>query len=273
MKITDSQLEILNSLRCIRINDEEYIIREVENFSNSKNLQLENTIKNNAFQDDLDGGTAYYVVLSPENEIYAYFSLKCGLLFDKHGDLEIIDSKKKLSQLISKRKLLFDQSKLADDIKSELDKQIESLKGNLRRWIEIDEKDSRHKRVAKTYSGIEICHFCVNEKSRDSWNDLGLPEKNRQGVTIFWNKIVPIILEIKKSVGLEFIYLFAADSSSDEILVNYYINKMNFGRYEDVFAALPVYDFGCTFLCQSVNSLIKASDDFYNDFNPEPDAI
>ncbi len=273
MRITDFQISTLNSLRCIRINEEDSILREVENFSNPQNIQLENTIKGSAFQEDSDGGIAYYVVLSPENDIFAYFSLKCGLLFDKHGDLEIIDSKKKLIQLINKRKLLSERSELADEIKKELDKQIESIKDNLKSWIEIDENDSKHKRVAKTYSGIEICHFCVNENARDKWDALGLPEKNRQGVTIFWNKIVPIVLKIKESVGLEYIYLFAADSSSDEILINYYVDRMNFKRYEDVFAALPVYDFGCTLLCQPVDSLIEASKDFYNDFNPDSDTI
>lgn len=79
MRITDFQIATLNSLRCVRINEEDSILREVENFSNPQNIQLENTIKGCAFQEDSDGGIAYYAVLSPENDIFAYFSLKCGL--------------------------------------------------------------------------------------------------------------------------------------------------------------------------------------------------
>ena len=33
------------------------------------------------------------------------------------------------------------------------------------------------------------------------------------------------------------------------------------------------HDFGCTLLCQPVDSLIEASKDFYNDFNPDSDTI
>ena len=120
-----------------------------------------------------------------KKEILAYFSLKCGLLFDKHGDLEIIDSKKKLSQLLSKRKLLTGNESLASELKTDLDKEILSIKEKLRHWIEIDENDSIHKRVAHTL----------------------------------------------------------------------------------------IYDFGCTLLCQKVDSLGSGQEKFYNEFNPDLNAI
>ena len=70
-------------------------------------------------------------------------------------------------------------------LKTDLDKEILSIKEKLRHWIEIDENDSIHKRVAHT----------------------------------------------------------------------------------------PIYDFGCTLLCQKVDSLGSGQEKFYNEFNPDLNAI
>ena len=185
MRITEQQLNWLDGLSCVRLKSDDTHLREVENFVSCKNSGLQEMIQGNAFKEDEKGNTAFYIIKSRCGEILAYFSLKCGLLFDKHGDLEIIDSKKKLSQLLSKRKLLTGNEALASELKTELDREILSLKEQLRQWIEIDENDSIHKRVAHT----------------------------------------------------------------------------------------PIYDFGCTLLCQKVDSLGSGQEKFYNEFNPDLNAI
>lgn len=271
--ITSLQKQTLKSLECLRINSDEKILRDIDNFDNFKNSALVERIQGPAFDEDASGETAYYIIRSADGEIFAYFSIKCGLLFDKHGDLEIIDSKKKLGVLLQKRKLLSDNQDLRKNIKESLDNEIALIKDSLKRWIQIDENDAVHKRVAKTYSGIEICHFCVNDNSREAWNKLGFSDRNRQGVTLFWNNIVPKILELSEEVGIQFLYLFAADDTPERILVNYYKSCMNFEQKDDVFAALPVYDFGCTLLLQNISKLEEGKKAFFNDFNPEADAI
>jgi len=271
--ITTSQLDSLQSLECLRICADDSILRDIEKFENFKNQALVAKIQGTAFDEDASGETAYYVIRSKEGKIFAYFSIKCGLLFDKHGDLEIIDSKKKLSVLLQKRKLLPEDQELSIYLRQSLDKEIASLKDSLQRWIQIDEKDLVHKRVARTYSGIEICHFCVNDSAREVWGKMGFSERNRPGVTLFWNNIVPIVLSLSERVGIKFLYLFAADSSEERILVNYYKSRMHFEQKDEVFAALPVYDFGCTLLYQHVADLEKGRIAFFNDFNPDTDAI
>lgn len=273
MRITEQQLNWLNDLLCVRLKSEESHLRDVGNFVSRKNSGLQEIIQGNAFNEDEKGNTAFYIIKSQCGVILAYFSLKCGLLFDKHGDLEIIDSKKKLSQLLSKRKLLTENEALANELKTDLEKEILIIKEKLQHLIEIEENDSVHKRVAHTYGGVEICHFCVNDNARYLWHEMGMPENSRLGVSIFWNKIVPLILQLKKTVGLEYVYLFAADTTADQTLVNYYENKMAFQQMDNVFAALPIYDFGCTLLCQKVNSLGSGQVNFYNEFNPDLNAI
>lgn len=83
MKITAEQKAVLKSFHCIRLSkaDDIDILRLVDNFSNSRNENLENYIKNEAFEQDSSGNVACYVVIDDENDILCYFALKSGLLF------------------------------------------------------------------------------------------------------------------------------------------------------------------------------------------------
>lgn len=76
-----------------------------------------------------------------------------------------------------------------------------------------------------------------------------------------------------KHVGCEYIYLFAADMSEDQELVNYYRANLNFIDADDHATAIPLYDFACKFLYQRTKCLTKSRDDFYANFNRDPDAV
>lgn len=268
--ITESQLQSLNSLHCQRLSSDENNLREVECFSNAKSQILEDIIKSCAYESDEKGDFAYYLVKSPDGTILCYFSLKTGLLFNKHGDLEILQTKKKLKLLLNKRNELNDaESKLKEDI----NKEITTIKDTLKEWMELDAQDEIHKRVAQTFSGIEIAHFCVNDNAKNYWDSLHLGDKNPIGVSIFWHFIVPIIQRIKELVGIEYLFLFAADSTEDRSLVNHYKAFMGFDEIPDIFAALPIVDFGCVLLCQSVKNLLISQKRFYDEFNISEDSI
>lgn len=186
--ISDVQLKTLNALRCVRLSEDDGNIRDVEFFINSRNPYLEDVLKGDAFEEDMKGSNAFYVVKSPEDLILCYFSLKSGLLYNKHGDLEMLQSKKKLKLLLNERDALNQtDSRLKEDIQNA----IEETKEKLKRWMELDADDEVHKRVAKTFPAVEIAHFCINQNAKDYWKKLDLGEKNRIGVTIFWHFIVP----------------------------------------------------------------------------------
>lgn len=245
-------------------------LRNVNGFDNWHNPHLVNTIQNEANEQDESGEIAFYVVrdVMYPDDILCYFSLKTGILFDKISELELLEAKKKLHYLLNSKKSLNPSSDLKL-IEEDLDNQISELRDFLKKSFEISQADDEHKRVAKTYSAIELTHFCVNENSREIWDSRLMGSRNRIGLTIFWSKVVPIILAASEYVGIKYVYLFAADESVDERLINHYITFMSFDRNKKLYTALPIYDFGCTLLIQDILSLRNNQSAFFNEFNVE----
>jgi len=273
MKITGSQIAALDQLRCVRISSDTSHLYLVDTFANSKNQNLVQYLQNEANGLDEERKTICYLVKDENDNIIAYFSLRCGLLFDREGDIEKIEAKKKLSNLLLRQRILANNKDLADSISSELKKSIDSLREELARHYQMDDNDVIHKRVAHTYSGIEIAHFCVNDNIRDYWSQIGMPDSSRPGATVFWYHIVPLILRANEFIGAEYVYLFAADSSHDGLLINYYKDKMRFAIPSGIYSILPIYDFGCQLLYQPIGELSVNRDSFLNSFNPDSDAI
>lgn len=268
--ITPIQQHYIDSLVCERLSINPDNLRYVEYFANCNNPQLAETLQNEAYQQDENGEIAFYIVRDPKipDIILCYFSLKTGILFDKIGELELLEAKKKL-HFLAKRKKSLSPSSALDLIGQDIDSEISKLKLFLKRRFELSHDDDEHKRVAKTYSAIELTHFCVNEKARDIWNIQLLGDRNRIGLTVFWSKVVPTILSASQYIGLKYVYLFAADESEDEKLINHYISFMSFERNKKLYTALPIYDFGCTLLIQNIESLKNNQLSFFNEFNVE----
>ncbi|MDO4186062.1 MAG: hypothetical protein Q4D30_06220 [Bacteroidales bacterium] len=122
-------------------------------------------------------------------------------------------------------------------------------------------------RVGKTFSAIELVHFCSNSDADELWESLGLPRS--RGTITFWHFIVPMIYEIQRHVGCQYLFLFAADDSRDERLVNYYRDQLNFSVSTSLATAKPVYDFTCKFMFQEISELKQAQKDFFEHFNPD----
>lgn len=283
MRITKEQQEILDSLVCERLSRNPANMREIDQFFNSKNDKLVERLLNEAYSEDEGDKIAYYLVKDKEGHILFYFSLKCGQLYDKHLDFDLFKLLGELYDGLLKMKsepdITPEDSLAIDKILEEIRSRKGVLKEDLKkitkknRSIEDFEKvfkDDADK-VGATFSGIEIVQFCSNEDCLDCWKNYGINQK--LGVVVFWQFIVPIIIKIKEWIGCEYLFLFAADDSEDENLVNYYKSWLKFESSNERSAATPVYDLTCKFLYQETCSLEEKRDAFFKNFNPDEDAV
>lgn len=283
MRITTEQLEILDSLVCERLSRNSENMRAIDQFFNSKNDKLVERLLNEAYSEDEDDKIAYYLVKDKEGHILFYFSLKCGQLYDKHLDFELFKLLGELYDGLLKMKSEPDISqedtlaidKILEEIRSRKGVLKEDLKKITKKNQSIEDFEKVFKddaaKVGATYSGIEIVQFCSNENCLDYWKSYGINQK--LGVVVFWQFIVPIIIKIKECIGCEYLFLFAADDSEDEDLVNYYKSWLKFENSNERSAATPVYDLTCKFLYQETSSLEEKRDAFFKNFNPDEDAV
>jgi quinol monooxygenase YgiN len=258
-------------------------MRAVDSFVNSKNDTLVQRLLNEAYSEDEEGTIAYYLVKDPDKHILFYFSLKCGQLYDKHLDFKLYKQLGELYDGLLKMKKEQDTSKEDSKIIELILEMIRSRKGVIKadlkriskknKSIEEFEKlfDDDTEKVGTTFSGIEIVQFCANENCLKYWEQYKFNQK--LGVVIFWHFVVPIIKKLMDIVGCQYLFLFAADDSEDEDLVNYYKTWLKFESSPERSAATPVYDLTCKFLFQATSSLAEKQQYFYNNFNLEEDAV
>jgi hypothetical protein len=119
--------------------------------------------------------------------------------------------------------------------------------------------------VQKTFASIELENFCANDATKEKWHDLKI--YNPLGVIVFLFFVLPIVEEVRKGIGCEMLYLYAADSSDDEHLVNYYRSQLNFETYNDIGSSKPTYDFLCTLMCQNIHEALRYKDAYIESFN------
>ena len=280
-KISDSQKQVLDSLVCERLSSDEQNLRLVNGFCNYKNPALADVILNEAFEEDEGGSIAYYIVKhSLSNKVLFYFSLKSGMLFDQHLDEKKYEA---LNEWVQKIEQKAKDASLASEEKQflfNLKEKIRSHKGlkkvELERLSRNDatifddlklESNSNITHVLKTYSGVELVHFCSNSDTNALWESYNMPQP--LGAVVFWHFIVPLVLSVKRIVGCEYLFLFAADSTDDQTLVEYYRNILNFDDSKERAVVKPVYDFSCKFMYQETTPLAKMRQDFFDNFNSE----
>lgn len=125
MKITKEQESILNSLTCERLSENDNNLRAVESFSNWRNANLADTLKDAAFQEDAEGNIAYYVVKHPNGNILFYFSLKCGSLYES---IKGMDSLTRVRELYNYIVELKNDPELNADEKQSIESIIERIR-------------------------------------------------------------------------------------------------------------------------------------------------
>lgn len=277
MKITEKQEKILNGLQCVRLSSDEAHLRLVDDFYVPRNPNLADPLQNEAFGDDMEGNMAYYVVKNlAGGEILFYFSLKCGMLYDKYKDEDILLFKKFVSSLEEIQK---------DTDLSEEDRQVINMirerlrihKGITKEQLQLFKRENRaindmkvwledtNRAVGKTFAGVEIVHFVANDRYSELWHSLDVGQK--LGVVVFWKFIVPIIEEVMKLVGCQYVFLFAADNTPDETLVNYYRTMLQFDDIEEHNTTVPFYDFSCKLMYQETAGLKEKKQYFFEHFN------
>lgn len=285
MRITQQQLEILDSFQVERLHVSVDNALLVHSFANAKNPILEDKIKQeDSLLRDLSGTTAYYLVKTQNGELLLYFSLKCGELYvnlDKHKMDLAIQTYKALNMLDNDTKLE-EQEKAYNFLEQNIDEikkywpNIDAFKIDSSNLVDKkntylrelqEEINTNMQRVLRTYPAIEIVEFCANDKARSIWRSLDLPASRRMGECIFWHCIVPKLQAIQELIGCQYVYLFAADSTIDRFLENYYKEVLKFEKPQTLGANKPQYDFKCSFLCQELNNVLKEKENFYNNFN------
>lgn len=269
--INQNQRNILNKLLCVRVSNHPDAIRLVETFSNPQNEVLVNYIQGNAFKEDESGRAACYIILDNDNDILCYFALKSGLLYDEFKEWKEYERCKKINNVLKERvaKTSGEEAKI---LLYENEKKLKNAQDNLRRIIGTIDSFPLHKQVESSYSAIELSHFCVNQNYRKKWADYDFGDRNKLGVTLFWNFIVDKALQVSKLIGCEYLYLFAADNTPDHFLVNHYKVFMGFKEDLKVLSLQPKFDFRCTFLCNTINAFKEGRDAFFDHFNDEDSA-
>ena len=284
MNITPEQSSVLDSFVCQRLSSDVENMRLVDGFSNHINDAIAQTLKNEAFEEDESNSTAYYVVKSPDGRILFFFSLKCGLLFDYFINPELLNQlqrlAKELNDLSDDRSLTPQQIHDINDVMEKIRTNKGIVKEDIHklRLQKIDILEELEKefnaniaRVGKTFSGIELVHFCSNTDTDELWESFGFPQL--RGTIIFWYFVVPKVLEALKYVGCQYLFLFAADKSKEEKLVRYYENQLNFIKPDELATAKPFYDFTCKFMCHEISTLEQERREFLENFNPSPDDV
>lgn len=101
MKITEEQLNILDSFTCERLTSNESNQMLIGAFENSRGVSLVNSLKQNAWEEDLDNHKAYYVIKNESNDILLFFTLKCGSMYVPIADEELSSKYQKLDTVAS----------------------------------------------------------------------------------------------------------------------------------------------------------------------------
>ena len=275
----------------------------------TKGGKISDYLINNAWDDDCDRNTKVFLVRDQKTkEIAFFFAINCGILFSDLNIWNLSQDEKipfeKYVEAMQKLKV----SNISKEDEEKANEQLNESMGNL--WEVVQEPDrvsyllsladekvqmleeksealsetgeAEHiQQVQETFPAIDIKFLGRNKEYKP---DIELDF--RLGVYIFWEIIVPHLLEIAEKVGCKYIYLFAADNTEqtekvdnappmwtpdydpyaaeDEhednpeklrTLVNYYINELKF-RYVSKYKILkPHYERRCFTLVQEVESL------------------
>lgn len=274
MAIDDVQ-KFYQSFQCEVLTSSDKNKSEIQDFSSKiRKNSLEQYLKERAWESDSNGETRVYLIREPENkQIVMFFSLRCGLAFTTHY---LDDAYQRLNptQKDFVKKLVNSRIKNPSSYPSQY---IDLAKGLFpENWNDLfnisDRRYNTHmeayaigdvksiQKVDACYSAIELQHFC-----RDDNYKLPSSIKFPLGFGLFWEKIVPRIIEITNMVGCEYLYLFAADRSDnpdDKKLISYYKDSLSFCELEGegVILLKPEYDNNCTGLLQNAQCLQTSRD-------------
>lgn len=276
-KITKGQKEFLKKFECVRISDDIKYNEMTTDFRCRRNRNLVERLQSDAYNEDIVGATAHYLIIYNMETPVLYFVLKAGSLYTPlERDLQEMgeqilkkwknknydDCQKKIQNIV---KQVLDQS---DPFPSDMINVCKQYK-DLLCDVEL-ERETQTIQVTHTYAGIELEVFCVNENARDIWKNANTFQT--LGKTMYWSKIVPIFFNVQRLIGCKYCFLFAADSTKDETLVNYYTVDLKFKRMTNIGTPKPEYDFRCIPMFCDMSKLKQYQVDFFDNFNLDDNA-
>ncbi len=272
--------------------------------------KIANYLIEDAWEEDCNHDTRVFLVRDKEtDDIAFYYSINCGILYKEIGDINLDENEVEVySEYLSailrahdRNLSKEDQIRANDDVATALGKFATVIHDSDRitaliNLAENQAMETEEKQEAIIQTREEECAFSVKETfpaidikflCRNGDYKVGIHLDFKMGVFVFWEIIVPHILDISNMLGCKFVYLFAADNTEkkesvnywpkfyskdydpddDEIieeeeivskkLVNYYIHEFKFKPLAGYKVLKPHYERNCYTLFQEVSELEK----------------
>lgn len=253
----------------------------IKNFVSKKaNNKLEGYIQEEkrAWAEDSDGETRVYLIKDKRGEVALFFSLKCGLLVGEDQTDKLSDDQQMFVDSIVEMMYRDDEASLRNMYDAgeslygeDIDKlfKIADRRLNLKTESTVIGQSENTINVSNCISAIEFRHFCRNENYHVP-EALGVP----LGFGLFWEVIVPLVIDVTKLVGCKYLYLFAADQTQKEDkpemrkLISYYKNTLKFSECDDwIKFVKPEYDNYCYGLVQEIGKLESNREAVWHEFS------
>lgn len=272
-RITESQRAFLASLKCERLREHPELNDKLLKSFTVKHEKWRGPLdhlKEDGLNDDLSGKAAVYIVKTADGQGLLAFSLKCSELFDHRVFTT------KLSDWFSwkfYKFLLWISSHTGNGhLKAICDRIGKHERTLLLKKIEKDrrvENNDRIKRVKNTLPGILLIDFCKNYSAQPIWDNLNLGAGRSMGEILFWFSIYPVLSKVRDLVGCEYILLYAADTTLDKNLINFY-KGLHFQKVTDFGVNKPMYDMFCPLMSQRISEMKAHRDELEATFNKSP---
>lgn len=247
--------------------------------SKKANNTLETYIRDEdkAWTEDSGGETRVYLVKDKTGNIALFFSVKCGLLVGENLEEKLSDEYQEFVDAVIDVKKTKDEDairRMYDAVMSmygeEIDRLFAIADHRLDTKTEATEigQSENTINVPMCISAIELRHLCKNEEYVMP-KEVNIP----LGFGVFWEIIVPIIIDITKQVGCKYVYLFAADKTEElkesemKKLISHYKNNFKFSECDEgIKFVKPEYDNHCYGLIQSVSMLESNREAIWHEF-------
>lgn len=271
--ISNKQKEWLHSLKCMRMSETDDI--SFSDFTNTQNDELQQHYCEHAYEADTNNESAYYIITTSDNKVLFYFSLRCGLLFEKVISEELqnlcyafLEYKPKTVEMNEKLKYFQLTNNFSDHEMStyfnELYSKIRYQKKSLRENTRIGESNGVEL-VPQSLPAIELSHFCKNEDNK-AYSEYLFPN-HKLGEIIFWYFVLPVVQNVLKLIGGQYVYLFAVASDENQSLVNYYNTLLKFDKEPILGTYKPTYAQSCKFMCLSIKKALDIKKRISEHFN------
>lgn len=190
-------------------------------------IGLRQYLQKKAWDDDIQNINSIYLIKDRKTKmIAAYFGLKAGMVSLEDAD-EIVDNK------------------------------IEGIRRNT--VLE------GCKPINQSIPGIELSHFAINDLFKKELESETNKRVSGLGYLFFPKFIYPIIKDVHNKIGVKFFYLYAAVSSNEKKLVNYYKKVMGLATLKDCDKKInnktlqikPIranYDNKCVFMYRTIDN-------------------